>query len=370
VMPQFTPSNPNLLSVDPNNVTTGMLASFQVQDSLNRLKAFQIQEQEKALLAADRLAAAKAEYSKSVMDFENIKALSPSANQAGVARNLATVKTAGPLADLTLTKAASEIKDLESKEKLRGPTDRLTESQITSQTKDLAQKETLRPVTEKTAGLKAQYDQENAQFGLDTLGDKQALIEQELAFDLDHSADAKSAEIAYKKAQTKLLLAQAEKFQAEAEGSGRFEKDPFTHWQKMNGLENQLVSQETKLLNQPVILPNGREGNIIEYIRATRSDPSKVDSGNKSKFLGMGNVSRNPEAEALIGQIKALRDRRKSVSDKIDKIDLDVAEAKPEQPKETPEKVTIQKISSKEEYDKLKSGQEFIGPDGKPYKKP
>lgn len=81
VMPQVYQAAPENLAINPNRMTQGMLEAFEVNDKLNRLRAFQLQQEE---LNANRAARINAERAKlgfaSLSDDANASLVAPKTN--------------------------------------------------------------------------------------------------------------------------------------------------------------------------------------------------------------------------------------------------------------------------------------------------
>jgi hypothetical protein len=316
VMPQYTPADPNLLAANPANMLQGALQAIQMQGALAELKAFQRDQAEKAALAGLRVNASASGYRESAARSENSMRVLPSAGEAAIAQNTANARTAGPQADFDLAKigaglrmvgpqADAAIAQAKATTQTAPALADLATKKATSEGKDVDNKERLRGVTENTQALQAALAEETASFALDLLPAEQAKVSSELYESLKNAKNDAQLKRAYTTAQIKLLNAQADKFNAEADGTGRFSNDTFARYAKMETIENQMANKERAIFNTEVTLPDGSIGKLSDYIAATR------EVGGAAKKKGMlfwkSDVERNPEAEQLIKDLLDLK---------------------------------------------------------------
>lgn len=133
VMPQYTPVNPTLASINPDNFTNGALASFKVQDALEQLKAFRQHQEEFAKMEHARNSMMQAQSDREVLKAEHEKALA----ELGIGADRSKMQQQIAESDEAAAKAKAEMANV-------GPLTALHAAQIGDQTKDLEDKGALR----------------------------------------------------------------------------------------------------------------------------------------------------------------------------------------------------------------------------------
>lgn len=372
------------------DTTEGALAGLKVASTIDQIKAFRQHQEEFAKMERARSAMLQAQSDQEVIkrdhalqlaaledkakaaELERQAAVAGPTGEAQINTAKATSLTAMPGAQAALAKfALGQATDTAALPNV-SPAAAVQGQIIASQGLDIQNKESLRKTTQETQALAAQLAHKDAAFNLDINADQHKKIAQQLAIDIAGAKDEDELKTAKEKAQIELLKAQADNFAAMKTASGRYEKDPFAKWQKMNALEGQLTNEENKLYTQKVSLPNGQPGTILDYVNATRANPGVNDTSKRAGifFITRHDVPRNPAAEALLTQIRGIRERKNALAHQIDSVDLGIDESPQKSgssvlPSANVPVLTVDQVKSM--MDRTPAGEEIIfsTPDGR-----
>lgn len=334
-LPAYTPVEPSLQGFNPTNVAQGALEGLKVSSTLEQLKSFREQQEEWRKLAEIRTGRIKDEAERVKLELEHAKALQQIGIESEKARLLA-------LKDLFPVEAKTKVMELGARQELiPGETSlaRLTQQLKTGQTEGAltrlpSENEAQRITAEsaaKLAPINAEIALTEAEFKKEVLPDQLDSIRQKLANDLSLATTERAIKLAHDAAQTKLLLAQADNFSAQAEGVGRYEKDPFIKYQKMEQVESQIQNKIQNIWRREVTLPNGQVGKLSDYWAATRK-PTGEPQRSGIPFINRSDVAKNPEAEALIADAQELLKRRAALITNMASMDLSAVDEIPPGP--------------------------------------
>lgn len=396
VMPTYTPVDPSLAAFNPAEITKGMLNHFQMQGTVAQLQAFKQHAQEVADTEAQRTQILKQQAEQDRLKLESAAAL----HKYDIDRRIAEAKAAKIEAEGRETVAPSATEDTLAKYRqmatLRPGT---TELGLLGQTRDIgmakadvellpfaiaakkSQAETQArqaagelgrvETTEGVKDINASMALDTAKFAEGLLPAQQQLVAFKLADDLKNAQTDRDKQRAHLDAQNTLLLMQAKKFEAEAAGTGRFEKDPFTKYSKVQAAISNLGMQESRLWNQKVPIPGTKtEGDMAQYLQATRKG-GIYGGADKSTWLGLGApVPKDPAVEQTLEMVQRIRKERARLEGIAQGIDImgepkagDESLAAPAAPAPVAQP-SVPKVSNQAEYDALTSGQSYLDPNG------
>lgn len=339
VLPQYTPIDPHLASLDPSELTHGLLSAYQLAGTASELTAFRQHAQEiadtegirtKLLKAkADQAAierdhaqavnqaaidAELAQHSLDTAKAKNLLQLEPLKTKVAEAAGNADLSTIGPAAAANV--ASNNLSALNSNIGVSTATDRAktAQTQAAADAVRVADEESLKNANLAAATLAARYAK-------DIAPDKQKLIVAELKDKLESVQSDKErkdaladAEIAFKKAQTKEALGHADYF--DAGGKAANSPDPIAQLGKINTMVDQKRREKSSLENSNVPNPDGSGNKITlsQYLSMTR-DNGKI----RRYWFGYGsNKALSPEAEAAISQVKSLESEIQHYSELAD----------------------------------------------------
>ncbi len=334
VMPQYSQVNPQLAAINPIETTHGILSALQIGGTLDQLKAFKQHAQEIADTEKIRTQLLKAQADQESIQRDRETALQEAKLGAEKASLAASTARDTSLTKLFPQRQNVESLSLENQASMLPGQGRLGLAQLATQ-------EQVQPSLSKIAiaqaqgeagrvqgaesikDLQQQLAQVQAQSALDMAPDQQKLIKAKLDDDLKNAKTDADVRRALNLATVAHMRASADSLTAAAEGSGRYEKDPFVKYQKMEALEQQMERKIQDLWKEPVVLPDGTRGTLSDYFAATRNasgDPAiKRSIGNL--FMGK-EVARNETNETLIRNIAAIKQRQADLGSQMSKFQL------------------------------------------------
>ncbi len=119
VLPQFTPADPKLIAFNPESITNGVLTSFKIADTANRIKAFQALQAQLDATRAGEISATNATNTLSTARATADLGQVPAVSALQALKTEAGINETPILSKLRIQQAGTESKDLEEKEALR-----------------------------------------------------------------------------------------------------------------------------------------------------------------------------------------------------------------------------------------------------------
>jgi hypothetical protein len=414
-MPTYVAPDPRLAAFNPSLVANGMGQAFQLAQQVEEIKRSKALAAELEATRTNRLAAQNAQ-------------------------NLATATVAGPQSQLDLSKIALAEHQVPQAQTIGDLTFAYQERMIPEQGKlgvlqrgsaltnepylageqrqkaalgisRAAGEQTILPDVLSAEAAKARQTTAEANVGTNLAGAKGSLVAANISSQLKDLSDAESVgskklevlknklddelenakddadrDRIYKNFKIDESAANAENLRAhgKALGAGKA-SDPVVILSKFHTMQNQIMSEQTKLLQTKVPDPNG-DGQIplAAYISNTRDPNTGTVGTERTGFLWLNKSGKktNSEAEKLIDQLKNLSVQLNQVQGKTSEyfqsgLLADQGIVNPSTPQGASLAVkpgTVPVIVNKAQFDAFKAANpprtKFIGADGKPYYTP
>ncbi len=369
-LPRYTPVDPNLVAFQPTKLTEGALDALRLASNLQKYQSDRQKQEEEKALQQQRMEAARAAYGAQAALGRKTMALAPREAETALADFKVADELRQPKADLERSLIGSRSKDLAFNEAIRGEveTAKKVEAETAAATAGMS-------AANKVMQLQQQAEQLRDAIANSPEDNKLKRELQQAEKDLKTAlADQYKATAAASKEK---IDVEREKIKAKQEAANSV-RELAKDARSAAAAASSAVSRRGAMQVEDPQKPGGAlvplaslQGRIFEQDKAGNWVPKKEFFGDKAI----------PIPPTIMQQLKAyqqLMDREKRLLEEADDLDLQAYDARKSAQSNEPSSAKkdeastggVVKITSKEQFDKLPSGTEFVGPDGKQYRKP